>query len=172
MFHTHQISTSLFMYNLSTLLFGCNAPYVVIVFLDLLSTSFNSLSFHCSIPASYLNTATTHAFIAVILFFPFSFDFRTNQSLIFLDCYFFHFIFIDFIQFNYAQTCVSFLFDLLHYFTIWQRYSFTCNFLIALDWLRTRCSVNTNISLSLHSLNILFLYPLISFLSSTKGLLL
>ena len=31
----------------------------------------------------------------------------------------------DLIQFNYTQICVSFLFDLLHYFTIWELYSFT-----------------------------------------------
>ena len=97
-----------FMYNLSTSLFGCNAPYIVIVFLDFLSTSFNSLSFHCSIPAPHLNTATTHAFIAVTLFFQFSFDFR-KPSFIFLYCFFFHFILFDLIQLNYAQICVSFL---------------------------------------------------------------
>ena len=69
------------MYNLSTSLFGCNAQYIVIVFLDFLSTSFNSLYFHCSIPTPYLNTVTAYAFIAAILFLPFNFDFRTNRSL-------------------------------------------------------------------------------------------
>ena len=59
-----------------------------------MSTSFSSLSFHCNIPASYLNTATAHAFIAVILFFPFSFDFRTNQSL-----HLYSFIVFSFISF-------------------------------------------------------------------------
>ena len=71
----------LLMYNMSTSLFGCNTPYIAIVFLDFLSTSFNSLSFQCNIPASYLNIATAHAFIDVILFPTFSFDFGTNQNL-------------------------------------------------------------------------------------------
>ena len=34
----------------------------------------------------------------------------------------------DLIQFNYPQICVSFLFDLLHYFAIWELYSFTSNY--------------------------------------------
>ena len=63
----------LIMYNLSTSLFGCNFPYIVIVFLDFLPTYFNSLSFYSSIPAPYLNTTTAHAFIAVNLFFLCSF---------------------------------------------------------------------------------------------------
>ena len=71
----------LFMYNLSTLLFVCNAVWMPIVFLDFLSKSFNSLSFLCSIPAPNLNTSAVHVFIAVILFFLFSFDFRTSRSL-------------------------------------------------------------------------------------------
>ena len=57
------------MYSLSTLLFGCNALYIFIVFLGFLFTSFNSLSFHCIIPPPYLNTAIAHAFIAATLFF-------------------------------------------------------------------------------------------------------
>ena len=85
----------LLMYNLSTSLFGCNAPYIVIVFLDLLSTFFNSLSFHCRIPAPCLNVATAYVFIAVILFFPFCFDFRINRSL---RLYFF--IIVSFISFS------------------------------------------------------------------------
>ena len=89
-FHTHQTSTSLFMYNLSTSLCGRIAPYIVIVFLDILSISFNSLSFHCSIPVLYLNAVTSCS----------------------------HFFLFDLIQFNYAQICMSFLFDLLHFFTI------------------------------------------------------
>ena len=53
-------------------------------------------------------------------------------------------------------------------------------FLIAHAWshththarARARCFVDSNIPLSLHSLSILFLYPLTSFSSSSKGLLL
>ena len=90
-------------------------------FHDFFFTSFNSLSFRCSIPAPYLNTATVYAFITVISFFPFSFDFRTKRSLYLY--YFivssFQFIFFELIQLNYAQICVSFLFDLLYYFTNW-----------------------------------------------------
>ena len=71
----------LLMYNLSTSLIVSNAPYIVIVFLDFLFTFFNSLSFYCSIPVPYLNSATVHVFIAVVLFFPFSFRFRINRSL-------------------------------------------------------------------------------------------
>ena len=49
----HLPPSLLFMYNMSKSLFGCNAPYLIIVFLNLLSKSFNSLSLHCSIPALY-----------------------------------------------------------------------------------------------------------------------
>ena len=113
----------LFMYNLFTTLFRCNAPYIVFVFIHFLSISFSSLSFHCSIPVPYLNTDTVHAFIAVILFFPFSFDFRTNRSLrLYFFSFFFHFILFDLIQF----------FDLLHYFTILELYSFTSNYFSSL----------------------------------------
>ena len=54
---------------------------IVIVFLDFLSAFFNSLSFHCSIPVPYLNSAIAHIFIAVVLFFPFSFHFRISRSI-------------------------------------------------------------------------------------------
>ena len=96
----------LVMSNLSTSLFECNAPYIVIVFLDFLPTSFDSLSFHCSVPALHLNTVTAHAFIAVISFFPFSFDFRANQSLRLYSFIVFSFrvILFDLIQFSYAQN--------------------------------------------------------------------
>ena len=57
-----------FMYNLSTLLLGCNASYIVIVFRDFQPTSFISLSFHSIISALYLNKATVHAFIGVFCF--------------------------------------------------------------------------------------------------------
>ena len=69
------------MYNLSTLLFRCNAPSIVIVFLHFLSIHFNSLSFHCRTPAPYLNTATAHALLLLFCFFPFNFYFRTSRSL-------------------------------------------------------------------------------------------
>ena len=112
------------MYHLFTSLFRCKAPDIVVVFFFFLSTFFNSLYFHCSILAPYLNTTTAHSFIAVFLLFPFNFDYSTNQSLrlYFFYRFFFHFILSDIIQFNYAQICVSFLFDLLHYFTIWELY--------------------------------------------------
>ena len=71
----------LFTYNLSTSLFGCNPPYIVIVFLDFLSKSFSSLAFHWIIPAPYLNIATAHVFIAVTLFLPFNLDFKVNLCL-------------------------------------------------------------------------------------------
>ena len=45
----------------------------------------------------------------------------TYVSLFFL----FHFILFDIMQFNYAQICVSFLLNLVHYFTVWEPYSFT-----------------------------------------------
>ena len=117
-------------HNLSTSFFGCNTPYIIIAFLDFLSTSFSSLSFHCSIPTPYLNTVLAYEFIAVDLFSSFSFDFRTNRILGFYSfiIFVFHFILFDLIQFNYAQICVFFLFDLLHYFTIWELYSFTSNY--------------------------------------------
>ena len=99
-------------------------------FHDFFFASFNSLSFHCSIPAPYLNTATVYAFIAVISFFPFSFDFRTKRNLYLY--YFivssFQFIFFELIQLNYAQICVSFLLDLLYYFTNWELYFFGSNY--------------------------------------------
>ena len=85
----------LLMYNLSTSLIGCNVPYIVIFCLDFLSTFFNLLSFHCSIPVPYLNSTTAHVFIAVVLFFPFSFHFRINRSLRFIysfTVFFFFFI--------------------------------------------------------------------------------
>ena len=96
------------MYNLSTSLFGCNAHALSFFSLISCPTSFNSLSFHCSIPAPCPNTATAHAFIAVILFFPFSFDFRINRSLGLYSSifFFFHFILFHLIQFNYAQMCI------------------------------------------------------------------
>ena len=85
------------------------------------------MSFHFSIPAPYLNTDTAHALIAFILFLPFSFDFRTNGSLCLCSFIVFHFNFFlfDLIQFNYPQIFESFLFNLLHYFTIWESYSLT-----------------------------------------------
>ena len=97
--------------NLSTSFFGCNTPYIIIAFLDFLSTSFSSLSFHCSIPTPYLNTVLAYEFIAVDLFSSFSFDFRTNRILGFYSfiIFVFHFILFDLIQFNYAQICVSFV---------------------------------------------------------------
>ena len=75
-FHTYQTSASLFPLYVQSVHI---AAYIVLVFLVFLSPSFNSLSFHCSIPAPYLNTDSIHAFIVVMLFFPFSFDFRTNR---------------------------------------------------------------------------------------------
>ena len=98
--------------------------------LDLLSTTFCLLFFHF-IPAPYLNIAISLPIIVIILFFIFSFDISTNRSLrlySFIFFFFFHFISFDLIQFNYSQICVSFLFDLLHYFTIWELYSFTFNY--------------------------------------------
>ena len=57
-FHTYQTSIPpppfLFINNPFTSHFGRNAPYIVIVFLDFLSTFVNSLFFHCRIPAPYL----------------------------------------------------------------------------------------------------------------------
>ena len=82
-FYTHQtlLPSFLFMYNLSTSLFGCNALYIVIAFLDFLLSSSNSLSFQCSILAPYVNAATAHTCIAVISLFSFSFDFRIKRNL-------------------------------------------------------------------------------------------
>ena len=106
------------MFNLSTLLLGCNTPSIVISFLDFLSTSFSSLSFHCSIPAPYLNKATAHTFIVATLFFPFIFDFRCHRSL-----HLYSFTVFSFIPFSLTLTSLTmpklFLFGLLHYFIIW-----------------------------------------------------
>ena len=47
--HTYKTSASfLFMYSLSTSLYGCIAPYIVIDLLDFLSIAFSSLLFQCS----------------------------------------------------------------------------------------------------------------------------
>ena len=46
--------------------------------------------------------------------------------------FFFHFILFDLIQFNYAEVYVSFHFDLLHYFLIWELYPFTSNYVPSL----------------------------------------
>ena len=81
------------MYNLSTSLIGCNFPYIVTFSLDFLSTFFNSLPFHCSIPVPYLNRTTVYVFIAVVLFFPLSFHFRINRSLRFIYSFIVFFFF-------------------------------------------------------------------------------
>ena len=47
--------------------------------------------------------------------------------------FFFHFFLYDFLQFNYAKIRVSFLFDLFHYFTIWELYFFTSNYFPSLN---------------------------------------
>ena len=58
----------LFKHNLSTSLFMCNAPYIVIISLDFLSTYFNSPYFHCSIPGPYLNTPLPMHLLLLICF--------------------------------------------------------------------------------------------------------
>ena len=112
------------MYNLSTSFFGCNASYIVIVFLDFLSRSFYSFSFHCSILTPYLNTATAQAFIAAILLFPFSFYFRTNRSL----CFYIYLLF--FLSFHFLSF--DSLFDLFHQLTFRELYFFTSNYFLSL----------------------------------------
>ena len=111
----------LLMYNLSTSLIVCNAPYIVIVFLDFLSTFFNSLYFHCSIPVPYLNSVTAHVFIAVVLFFPFSFHFRINRSLRLIYSFIVFFFFISSsltLSNSTVLKYVSLIFNLLHCFII------------------------------------------------------
>ena len=93
------------MYNLSILLFRCSAPYIIIAFLDILSPSFNSLSFHCSVPAPYKNAVTAHAFIAVILFFShLVLTLEPIETFMYIPLlfFFFHFILFDLIQFDNA----------------------------------------------------------------------
>ena len=121
------------MYNLSTFFFECNAPYIVVVFLFFLSISFNSLSFHCSAPAPYLNTTTAYSFIVDFLLFLFDFDFSTNQSLRLYSFIVFSFISFSLIlsnsnMFKYVEICISFFFDLLHYFTISELYFLRSNY--------------------------------------------
>ena len=90
----------LFTYNLSTSLFGCNPPYIVIVFLDFLSISFRSLAFHWIIPAPFLNIATAHVFIVVPLFLPFNLDFKINLCLRLYSLVIFSFISVSLILSN------------------------------------------------------------------------
>ena len=122
-------SSFLFMYNLATLLFGCIlhtlSLFSLISCLDLSihSGSFNSLF------TLYLNTATAYAFIAVILFFLFSFYFRIYWSLHLYFFIAFSIILFSLILCNLTvPKCVSFLFNPLHYFTVWEFYSFTSNY--------------------------------------------
>ena len=109
-FHTHQTYASLFALYVQSvhIALRCKAPYIVIVFLDFLSTFFNSISFHFCIPVSYsCSVATAHAFTTAFLFFSFSFHFRINQTprlYSFIVCFFFHFILFDLIQFQYVYT--------------------------------------------------------------------
>ena len=104
----------LFTYNLSTSLFGCNPPYITIVFLDFLSKSFSSLAFHWIIPTPCLNIATAHVFIAVTLFLPFNLDFKINLCLRLYSLVIFSFISVSLILSNsiipkyvypYCPTC-------------------------------------------------------------------
>ena len=63
MFHTHQTSASLFALYVHSL--GITLHTLSLLLL-ILSTLFNSLSFHYSIPAPYLNRAISHAIIDTI----------------------------------------------------------------------------------------------------------
>ena len=71
----------LYTYNLSTAIFGCNPPYILIVFLDFLFKFFSLLTFHWIIPAPYLNIATVHVFFTVTLFLHFNLDLTINLCL-------------------------------------------------------------------------------------------
>ena len=90
----------LFTYNLSTSLFGCSPPYIVIAFLDFLSKFFSSLAFYWIIPAPYLNIATAHLFITVNLFLPFNLDFKMNLCLRLYSLVIYSFVFVSLILSN------------------------------------------------------------------------
>ena len=112
----------LYTHNLSTSLFWCKPPYIVIVFLDFLFKSFSLLTFHWIIPAPYMNIATVHVFVTVTLFLPFSLDFTINLCL-----YLYPLVVFSFISFliQLYLNWVPFLSNLLHHFAIWQPYPFT-----------------------------------------------
>ena len=108
-FHTHQTYASLFAFYVQSvhIALRCKALYIVIVFLDFLSTFFNSISFHFCIPASYsCSVATAHAFITAFLFFSFDVHFRINRSpRLYSFIVFFSFISFSLILSN-SNTCI------------------------------------------------------------------
>ena len=67
-------------YNLLTSLFGCSAPFIVIIFCVCLISFSSSFFVYFTIPAIYLIAATFQIFIAEMPFLLFRFDF--NSSLI------------------------------------------------------------------------------------------
>ena len=88
------------MRNLSTSLFGCYAPYILIVFLDFLSTSFNSLN------------SLNSLFLLLFCFSHLFLILEPIEAFTFILSFFFHLIHFNLIQFSYAQISVSCFFDL------------------------------------------------------------
>ena len=116
------------MYNLSTSLLGCNAH--ILSLFSLISCphlSIHSLSTAVFLLHIWIQPLPKH----LLLLFCFShlvLILAPVEAFTYISLFFFHFILFDLIQFNYVQICVFFLFDLLHYFTIWELYSFTSNY--------------------------------------------
>ena len=108
---------SLLIYALSTLLLGCSARCIVISFLILLSTLFNSSVFHFRISAPYLITETAQVLTTMVLFLPFNFD--LNISLNRCRYYLLNFFFNSFYlilsvsnipkYYNQSHQCLSYL---------------------------------------------------------------
>ena len=69
-------------YSRSMPLFWWRAPYIVNVFLVVLSIFFNSSTYQLIIPAPHLNSGTAQVLIVWILFLPFNLDFNINLNLL------------------------------------------------------------------------------------------